>query len=265
MLSGKNCIVTGSTGGIGKAIALSFLKEGAFVFIAGRSDCSVQSALDYFKTQGFTDTVHGIVANVATIEGSDLFFEQVKASGREIDVLCNNLGVFDTGDFFRISDEEWLQYFNTNVLSTVRFCREYLKPMLARNRGRVIIVSSEAGLRPIPDLIPYSFTKGAQINIARGLAELTKGTNVTVNSLLPGPTMTEGVDSFIDELATQSPGKTKEEVMRNFFKEREPSSLLQRFLTVEEVANVATFLASDLSSGVNGATQRVEGGIIRHV
>jgi NAD(P)-dependent dehydrogenase (short-subunit alcohol dehydrogenase family) len=264
MLSNKTCVVSAGTGGIGKGIVKALLREGAFVFLSGRTTNTVDAVIAEFKAEGF-DRVVGIVSDVSTVAGSQVFFDSVANSGREIDVLVNNLGVFEAQNFFEYSDEDWLNYFNTNVLSTVRFCRHYLKPMLERNRGRVIIVSSEAGFRPIGDMIPYSMTKAAQINIARGLAEVTKGTKVTVNSLLPGPTATEGVSALIDGLMLQGLGATKDEATANYFKNREPTSLLQRFLTVEEVANVAVFLASDLSSGINGAAQLVEGGIIRSI
>lgn len=265
MLAGKNCLVTAGSGGIGKGIVRAFLKEGAFVFFTGRSAGSVNPVLAEFAAEGYTN-VQGVIADASTLEGAETCFEAVRVSGKEIDVLVNNLGVFDSGDFFSYTDEAWMQFYSTNILSTVRFTRQYLKPMLERNRGRVIIVSSEAGMRSIPDMIPYCTTKAAQINMARGLAELTKGTKVTVNSLLPGPTATEGVlGEYMDGLVASGLGATKEEAVAAYFKEREPSSLLQRFLTVEEIANVATFLASDLSSGINGATQRVEGGIIRHI
>lgn len=263
MLSGKTCIVTGSTAGIGRAVAKDFLKQGAFVYVNGRSEKSVNAALASFSEDGIdTANAAGIVADISTAEGAESFFSQVEAGGRQIDVLVNNMGIFETRDFFDITDEMWLNYFNVNVLSTVRFCRKYLKPMLERNAGRIIIVSSEAGVRSIPDMIHYASTKATQINIARGLAELTKGTNVTVNSLLPGPTETEGVQEFMKGVAEQSKC-SMEQAVKDFFSSREPTSLLQRFLTVEEIANVATFLASDLSSGINGSTQRVEGGIIR--
>ncbi len=261
MLAGKTCIVTGSTAGIGKGIAKSFLKEGAFVFVNGRSEQSVSAALAEFAAEGFTSTM-GVVADISTPEGAESFFSQVDKSGREVDVLVNNMGIFEVRDFFDITDEIWTNYFNVNVLSTVRMSRKYLKPMLERNRGRIIIVSSECGLRPIADMICYASTKATQINIARGLAELTKGTNVTVNSLLPGPTATEGLTTFIQGIAEKS-GKGHADAIRAYFSEREPTSLLQRFLTVEEVSNVALFLASDLSSGINGAAQKVEGGIVR--
>eukprot|EP01031_Cornospumella_fuschlensis_P037580 gene37580-45648_t len=263
MLSGKTCIVTGSTAGIGKGIAKAFLREGAFVFINGRSDQSVKATLASLADEGYTNTF-GVVADISTAEGTESFFAQVDATGRDVDVLVNNMGIFETRDFFEITDEIWMNYFNVNVLSTVRMSRKYLKPMLERNRGRVIIVSSECGFRPIADMICYSSTKATQINIARGLAELTKGTNVTVNSLLPGPTATEGLTGYIQGMAQQS-NKTEAEAIADYFKVREPTSLLQRFLTVEEVANVALFLASDLSSGINGAAQKVEGGVIRAI
>jgi len=263
LLAGKNCVVTAGSGGIGKAIVKDFLKAGAFVFFSGRSTGTVNAAVEEFQNEGLTN-VQGIVADASTLDGANTFFDTVAATGKEIDVLVNNLGVFDSGDFFSYTDEQWTKYYDTNVLSTVRFSRHYMKPMLERNRGRVIIVSSEAGVRSIPDMIPYCTTKAAQINLARGLAELTKGTKVTVNSLLPGPTATEGVlGDYMDGLVASGLGATRELAVAAYFKDREPTSLLQRFLTVEEVAHVATFLASDLSSGVNGATQRVEGGIIR--
>jgi NAD(P)-dependent dehydrogenase (short-subunit alcohol dehydrogenase family) len=263
MLSGKTCIVTGSTAGIGKGIAKKLLSQGAYVFINGRNELTVQNVLTQFAEEGLT-SAQGIVADISTTEGCESFFTQVAATGRPIDVLINNMGIFETCDFFDITDEKWSQYFNVNVMSTVRFCRQYLRQMLDRNQGRIIIVSSECGLRPIGDMIHYAMTKSAQINIARGLSELTKGTNVTVNSLLPGPTATEGLTEFVKGIAEQS-GKNEEEAVKDYFKVREPTSLLQRFLTVDEVANVAMFLASDLSSGINGTSQRVEGGIIRSI
>lgn len=261
MLAGKVCIVTGSTAGIGKGIARAFLQQGAEVFINGRSEASVAATRAELAAEGWTLT-HPAVADLGSADGCEALFAQVDQSGKEVDVLVNNMGIFETVDFFEADDDKWLHYFNTNVMSTVRCCRKYLKGMLARNRGRIIIVSSEAGLRPIADMIPYSMTKSAQINIARGLAELTKGTKVTVNSLLPGPTATEGVTTFVEGIAAKT-NVSPEEATAAYFVEREPTSLLQRFLRVEEIANVAMFMASDMSSGMNGNAQLVEGGIIR--
>lgn len=264
MLAGKICIVTGSTAGIGKAIAHNYLKQGAKVIICGRTPETVNKTTSEFAAEGLTDVI-GIVANVGTPEGCETFFSEVDKTGLTVEVLVNCMGIFGVIDFFEASDEYWTNYMNTNIMSTVRLCRRYLKSMLERKKGRVIVVSSEAGVRSIGDMIPYSVTKAAQINFARGLAELTKGVpGVTVNSLLPGPTHTEGLDGFIDDLSAQY-NSTREEAIAKFFHDREPTSLLQRFLTVDEVANVATFMASDLSSGINGATQRVEGGIIRSI
>ncbi len=259
MLAGKSCIVTGSTAGIGKGITRSFLKEGAFVFVNGRSQKSVSAALDSLAEEGFTQTL----ADISTAEGTESFFAEVEASGREVDILVNNMGIFEVRDFFETTDEIWTNYFNTNVLSTVRMSRKYLKPMLERNKGRIIIVSSESGIRPNAGMINYASTKATQVNIARGLAELTKGTNVTVNSLLVGPTSTEGLTTFFQGAAEKN-GVTEDQAVKAFFdSDHGATSLLQRFLTVEEVANVTLFLASDLSSGINGAAQKVEGGIVR--
>ena len=264
LLSGKVCFVTGSTAGIGKGIAKAFLQAGAaHVFINGRSEATVQKTIESFQSENLMN-VSGIVADLSTVAGCTKCIEDIWNSGRVVDVVVNNMGVFGTKDFFEFTDEEWFVYFNVNVMSTVRMCRHFLKQMLERNSGRIIIVSSECGFRPIADMIPYSMTKAAQINIARGLAELTKGTKVTVNSLLPGPTATEGLEDYIDGLSKQS-NKSKEEAITGYFQDREPTSLIQRFLTVEEVANTALFLASDLSSGINGAAQRVEGGVIRSI
>ena len=174
------------------------------------------------------------------------------------------MGVFDTGSFFDYSGQQWQDYFEINVMSTVRLCRHFLKYMLQENKGRIIIVASEVAFRPIPDMIPYSMTKACQVNLARGMAELTKGTQVTVNSLIMGPTATEGVDAFLDGLS-KGGKSSREDVAKDYFKTREPTSLVQRFLKVDEVAQVAAFLASDLSSGINGSAQMIKGGIIRHI
>lgn len=263
MLSGKTCLVTGSTAGIGKGIAKSFLSASATtVIINGRSQKTVDNCIEELKQQGYGDNIVGIVADLSTIEGCEQLFSGIQHANLIIDVLVNNMGIFEAKNFFEVDDDRWMQYFNVNVMSTVRMCRKFLKDMLDRNSGRIIIISSEAGIRPIGDMIHYSVTKSAQINLARGLAELTKGTKVTVNSLLPGPTATEGLTDYIQGIADQS-GKSHDQAIKDYFNVREPTSLLQRFLTVEEVANVATFLASDLSSGINGTSQKVEGGIVR--
>lgn len=266
LLQNKVCVVTGSTAGIGKAIARKFLEEGATVFINGRNKEKVQKTIQEFTQLGLTKTIAAI-ADVSTANGCSDLIQTVQTISEPVDVLVCNVGVFGTGDFFESTDEEWESYFAVNVMSTVRLCRHYLRQMLDRNQGRCIIVSSEVAFRPIPDMIPYSMTKAAQMNFARALAELTKGSQVTVNSLIVGPTATEGVEGpFLDGLIRAYGGSvSKEQVIAQFFETREPTSLLQRFLKIDEVANVAMFLASDLSSGINGCAQRVDGGIIRHV
>ena len=266
ILEGKVCIVTGSTAGIGKAIAKKFLEEGATVFVNGRSETKVTQTVQEFIELGLPKAIPA-PADVSTRDGCDLLISAVQDVTPKVDVLVNNVGVFDAGDFFEYTDEEWQRYFEINVMSAVRLSRYYLKQMLASNQGRVLIVSSETAFRPIPDTIPYSMTKAAQLNLARGLAELTKGTDVTVNSLIVGPTATEGVQGpFLDSLIKQAGGNiSKDEVTKSYFRTREPTSLIQRFLKVEELANVAMFLASGLSSDINGCAQKVDGGIIRHI
>ena len=165
ILAGKVCIVTGSTAGIGKGIAESFLRQGAFVFVNGRSEVNVRKTLEEFQGKGLT-SCSGVAADLSTADGSAHFFEEIEKTGREIDVLVNNMGIFSSKHFFETTDEDYLTFFNVNVLSTVRCCRKYLKGMLERNRGRIIIVSSECGLRPIADMLHYSSTKAAQLNIS---------------------------------------------------------------------------------------------------
>jgi NAD(P)-dependent dehydrogenase (short-subunit alcohol dehydrogenase family) len=179
-----------------------------------------------------------------------------------IDILINNAGIFSVEDFFKLKDEVWLQYYQTNVMSMVRLCRALMPEMLERDSGAIINVASEAAIKPLPQMIHYSMTKTAMISISRGLAELTKGSAVRVNSLLPGPTWTDGVESYFDGLAQQE-ARPLQEVLDTYFEEHEPTSLIQRFATVEEVSDAALFLAQN--GAVNGSALRVEGGIIRSI
>jgi NAD(P)-dependent dehydrogenase (short-subunit alcohol dehydrogenase family) len=179
-----------------------------------------------------------------------------------VDVLVNNLGIFAVKDFVDIDDDEWMHYFNVNVLSCVRTCRYYLPRMLERNAGRIIFISSECGVRPIPRMTHYSMTKAAQISIARGLAELTRGTKVTVNSLLPGPTYTEGVQVYMEGIAAKE-GRKVEDVAAEYFTKDEPTSIIGRFIQPEEIGHAAVFLAEN--GAVNGSALRVEGGIVRSI
>ncbi|RYL97007.1 SDR family oxidoreductase [Sporolactobacillus sp. THM7-7] len=259
-LKNKKVLVTGSTAGIGKAAARCFLEEGATVIINGRSEENVQAVLKELSEVG---DVHGFAADLSKTEESQALIQKVDDIG-SLDVLVNNLGFFEVKSFEEVTDEEWLTYLQVNVLSTVRLCRRYLPEMLNRNSGRIINLASEAGIKPLPQMIPYSVTKTALISLSRGLAERTKGTNVTVNSVLPGPTWTEGVAQYM-EGAAQAEGQNLEPFINNYFKVNEPTSLIQRYATPEEVASVIVFLASKRASAINGTAQRVEGGIIRSI
>ena len=189
----------------------------------------------------------------------DAVLARLKAEG-EIDVLINNTGIFEVKAFEQINDEEWMQYFNVNVLSAVRLSRALLPAMLERDYGRIVNISSECAIKPLGQMVHYSVTKTALLSLSRALAELTKGKNVTVNSVLPGPTWTDGVQNYFDTLAEQD-GKPVDELIRNYFADQEPTSLLQRFVDVEEVADATVFLTSNRA--MNGQGLRVEGGIVR--
>ncbi|MBM7703028.1 SDR family NAD(P)-dependent oxidoreductase [Metabacillus iocasae] len=257
-LQNKLVLVTGSTGGIGKEVAKTFLQEGATVIVNGRTEERVSKVVEELSSFG---TVHGIAADLANAEESKTFVQKVDALG-ELDVLINNLAFFEVKAFEDVTDDEWMEYFQVNVMTAVRLSRHFLPKMIARNSGRVINLASEAGVKPLPQMIPYSVTKTALISLSRGLAELTKGKNVTVNSVLPGPTWTEGVENYM-EGAAKAEGKDLETFTNEYFKVNEPTSLIQRFATVEEVASTIVFLSSDKASAINGVAQRVEGGIIR--
>jgi NAD(P)-dependent dehydrogenase (short-subunit alcohol dehydrogenase family) len=257
-LKNKLVLVTGSTSGIGKAIVKSFLQEGASVVLNGRSQGRVDETVQELSAFG---NVYGIAADLSEVTQVQKFLIKVKEIG-QVDVLVNNMGVFEVKEFEAVSDEEWMNYFNVNVLSAIRLAREILPEMLTRNTGRIINISSEAGVKPLPQMIPYSVSKSALISLSRGLAELTKGTKVTVNSVLPGPTWTEGVESYMVG-AAKAVNEDIDVFTENYFKKNEPTSLIQRFATVEEVADTVVFLASEKASAINGTAQRVEGGIIR--
>ncbi|KAK9815711.1 hypothetical protein WJX72_008430 [[Myrmecia] bisecta] len=263
-LEGKLVVVTGSTSGIGLAIAQKFAAVGAHVVVNGRGDDNVKGAIQKIQANRPEAKLTGIAGDVGTAEGAEAFCTAVDALGQPLHVLINNVGIFGVKDFWDITNDDWQHTFDVNLFSNVRLCRHFLKQMLERNQGRIIMVASEAGVRIVSSMIHYSVSKTAQIGLAQGLAQLTKGTKVTVNSVLVGPTWTEGVDKYIGGIAAQT-GRTHEEEMKAYFAEREPSSLLQRFLTVEEVAAPIVFLASDAAAGINGSAQRVEGGIIRHI
>lgn len=257
-IENKLVLVTGSTSGIGKAIARGFLEEGARVIINGLTHEEIQATVEDLRQQG---DVVGVVANVGTAEGAEHLIQETSKIG-SLDVLINNVGIFQAKPFEEITDAEWQTYFNVNVMSAVRLSRRILPAMIARNSGKIIIIASEAGVKPHPQMIHYSVTKTALIGLARGMAELTKGTRVAVNSVLPGPTWTDGVQKYFEELATEQ-GRTVEELTQNFFKIEEPSSLIQRFIRVEEIVEAVLYMSA--SSAINGSAMRVEGGIIRSI
>lgn len=258
-LEGKRALVTGSTAGIGLAVASGLAKEGASVVINGRSPQRVEAAVQRLQTLT-SQKVSGVAADLATAKGVEELLQHVP----DVDILVNNLGIFEPKSFEEITDADWFRFFETNVLSGVRLTRHYLPKMKDHNWGRVIFVSSESALNIPPEMIHYGMTKTAQLAIARGLAETTVGTNVTVNSILPGPTSSEGVATFVQKLA-QERGVDVTTMETEFFQTARPSSLLQRFITPEEVANLIVFVCSPASSATNGSTLRVEGGLLRSI
>ncbi|MHB1557086.1 MAG: SDR family NAD(P)-dependent oxidoreductase [Isosphaeraceae bacterium] len=261
-LRGKKALVTGSTAGIGLAAAIGLYQEGASVVVNGRTTERVDQAVGRIRGTGgdLGGSVSGIAADLATAEGVAQLVQQLP----EVDILVNNLGIFEPKPFEEIPDEDWLRFFETNVLSGVRLTRHYLPAMRRKDWGRVVFISSESGLQIPAEMIHYGMTKTAQIAVARGIAETVAGTGITVNAVLPGPTESEGVDQFVADLARQQ-GVERSVVEAEFFRTARPSSLLKRFATVEEVANMIVYLCSPRASATNGAALRVDGGVVRAI
>lgn len=259
-LTNKIALVSGSTAGIGLAIASALAQEEATVIINGRSQQRVSAAIEQIKKTKADAKLQGVAADLSTSVGADELFQQVP----QVDILVNNLGIYEPKAFADISDDDWSKIIEVNVLSGVRLSRHYLPLMLEKNWGRIIFVSSESAVNIPAEMIHYGVTKTAQVALARGLAELTVGSNVTVNSVLPGPTKSEGVESFVEGMAT-SQGIEPAQVEQEFFQNTRPSSLIKRFATPEEVAALVAFVASPLSSATNGAALRVDGGVIRSI
>ena len=261
-LVGKRALVTGSTAGIGLATAMGLYREGASVCINGRTPQRVEQAVHQIKalpTIG-TPEVTGVAADLGAAEEVAILVRQLS----DVDILVNNVGIFEPKPFEQIPDEDWLRFFQVNVMSGVRLTRHYLPGMKARNWGRVVFISSESGVQIPAEMIHYGMMKTAQIAIARGVAETTAGTGVTVNSVLPGPTESEGIGTFVADLAKQQ-GIGRSEFEKEFFKSARPTSLLKRFATVEEVANMIVYVCSPLASATNGAAVRVDGGVVRAI
>jgi len=259
-LQDKTAFISGSTAGIGFATAHRLLQEGATVIINGRSQEGVDKAIDELKKLVVDANVSGIAADFSKVADIDALLKKLP----EVDILINNAGIFEPKPFAEIPDEDWFRFFEINVMSGVRLSRHYFPLMLKKNWGRIIFISSESAVFIPEEMIHYGMTKTAQLAVSRGLAELTKGTNVTVNSILPGPTKSQGVGTFIDDLAKAN-NSSAEEVEKDFFNTARPSSLIQRFASVDEVANMIVYTVSPLASATNGASIRVEGGLIRSI
>jgi NAD(P)-dependent dehydrogenase (short-subunit alcohol dehydrogenase family) len=256
----KRALVTGSTAGIGFAIGKILAREGAIVTIHGRTAKRVDEAMAAICHDVPDARLVAIAADLSTAGGTDAVVRAIP----HVDILVNNVGIYGAKGFFDISDAEWFRFFETNVMSGVRLGRPYLAGMLQRNWGRIVFISSESAINTPAEMIHYGMTKTAQLAVSRGLAEMTAGTGVTVNSVLPGPTRSEGVAGYVAGLA-QSQGKSPSDVEKEFFEHTRPSSLLRRFAESDEVAAMVAYVCSPLASATNGAALRVDGGVVRSV
>ena len=259
-LKGKRALVTGSTAGIGLATARALAAEGGLVTVNGRTQERVDAALKALRQDVRDAKVEGFAADLSTKAGCEALIAHLP----DVDVLVNNMGIFEPKPFDDISDEDWMRFFEMNVLSGVRLSRHYVKGMTSRNWGRIVFVSSESGLQIPTEMIHYGVTKTAQLAVARGLAETLAGTGVTVNSVLPGPTASEGVGGFVAQMASHR-GVDVATVEKEFFESTRPSSLLQRFATTDETAAMIVYACSTQASATTGAALRVDGGVVRTI
>ncbi len=255
-LEGKTALVSGSAKGIGQAIAKTLAGEGAHVIVTGRSDSSVAAALAEIRQIIPKALLDGFAGDLAVAGGA----AELVMRFPQVDILVNNLGIYEPKPFEEIPDDDWQRLFDINVLSGVRLARAYLPGMKQRNWGRIVFISSESAIQIPTEMIHYGMSKTAQLAVSRGLAETCAGTGVTVNAVLPGPTRSAGVEEFVAKL---SAGKTFAEFEREFFRTVRPTSLLQRFASTDEVATLVTYLCSPLSSATNGAALRVDGGVVK--
>jgi NAD(P)-dependent dehydrogenase (short-subunit alcohol dehydrogenase family) len=252
----KLALVSGSTAGIGLAIATSLAAEGARVIVNGRTEARVAEAIQTIRAKTPNARLEAFAGDLSKAEPANELAKRFP----DVEILVNNLGIFEPKPFEEIPDAEWIRFFDVNVVSGVRLSRLYLPGMKKRNWGRIIFISSESALQSPPEMIHYVVTKIAQIAVARGLAENTAGTGITVNSVLPGPTRSEGVETYVGKL---SGGKSFAEFEKDFFEKVRPNSLIKRFSSVDEVAHLVTFVASPLASSTTGAALRVEGGVVK--
>jgi NAD(P)-dependent dehydrogenase (short-subunit alcohol dehydrogenase family) len=259
-LKGRRALVSGSTAGIGLATATGLAREGARVVVNGRTGARVAVAVEQIRQAVPGAEISGVAADLATAAGAEAVF----AAEPALDILVNNLGIFEAKGFFDISDDDWRRFFEANVLSGVRLARRYAPGMKARGWGRILFISSESALNVPTEMIHYGTTKTAQLAVARGLAQELAATGVTVNAVLAGPTMSEGVGTFIGQLASQS-GKPASEVERDFFRDARPTSLVKRFMAPEEVASMIVYLSGAAASGTTGAAIRVDGGVVQTI
>lgn len=255
-LTGKTALVSGSTKGIGFAIAAQLAGEGARVIVNGRTEEAVKQSKAQILANTPAAKIETFAGDLSTEEATARLTEQFKT----VDILVNNLGIFEPKPFEEIPDADWRRFFEVNVLSGVRLSRAYLPLMKRQNWGRIVFISSESGIQIPVEMIHYGMTKTAQLAVSRGLAENCSGTGVTVNSVLPGPTRSAGVDEFVSQISN---GQPFEQFEKEFFERVRPSSLLKRFETPEEIASLVTFVCSPLASGINGAALRVDGGVVR--
>ena len=259
-LQDRRALVTGSTAGIGYAIARGLAAEGASVVITGRTQANVDGALARLKEEFPGANAEGVAADCATADGAEKVFARIDS----VDILVNNLGIYDRKPFFDIDDAEWMRYFEVNVLSGVRFARRYARGMANKGWGRILFVSSESGLNIPKEMIHYGTTKTAQLAISRGLAMELAGTGVTVNAVLPGPTTTENT-SRMREARAKAAGKTVGEIEQEFFSAYRPTTLINRFTSAGEVANLAVYLCGAGASGTTGAAMKVDGGVVNQI
>lgn len=259
-LQGKLAVVTGSTAGIGLAIAATLAEEGARVVINGRTQARVDAAVEKLRLRNRGAEFNGVAADLGTASGVETFLKEVPAA----DILVNNLGIFEIKPFLEIADADWQRFFEVNVLSGVRLSRHYLPGMLKKNWGRIIFISSESAQQIPVEMVHYGMTKTAQVSIARGIAQSVVATGVTVNSVLVGPTASEGAGTFVQQMALQQ-GVSTAEIERQFFATARPTSLLKRFETPEEVAAIVAFVAGTPASVINGAAVRADGGVVQSI